>query len=144
MTRLKQNTPVSDIMTKDVTTITTQTSLSQVGKIFSENTFHHLPVVSGRTLQGVISFVDLMRVSFEDSFGVTEKQAVYDVLDHTLDVETVMTKDPMTIHEKDSIKVAAKALSEGQFHALPVVNDDHELVGIVTSADLIKYLVELY
>lgn len=144
MTRLKQNVPVTEIMTKDVASITTQTPLSQVGKMFSESNFHHLPVLSGRELTGIISFVDLMRVSFEDSFGVTEKQAVYDVLDHTLDVATVMTKDPVTVHEKHSIKEAAQKLSEGGFHALPVVNDDHELMGIVTSADLIKYLLELY
>lgn len=145
MTRLKQNVPVSEIMTKNPTTVTARTPLSEVGKLFGESSFHHLPVVEGEnTLVGIVSFVDLMRVSFEDSFGVTEKQAVYDVLDHTLDVPSIMAKDPTTIHEKDPIKDAARELSLGSFHALPVVNDEHQLVGIVTSADLIKYLLELY
>jgi CBS domain-containing protein len=88
--------------------------------------------------------MDLMRVSFEDSFGVSEKQAVYEVLDHTLNVEAVMTKNPVTILLNHSIKEAAEILSSHSFHSLPVVDDNHELQGIVTSADLIKYLLALY
>lgn len=144
MTRLKQNEPISNIMTKSVRTITLNTSLSEVGKIFSQSHYHHLPVVSGAQLLGIISFTDLMRVSFEDSFGVTEKQAVYDVLDYTLNVEAIMSKDPVTIRDDHSIKEAAEVLSSVPFHSLPVVNDEHELLGIVTSADLIKYLADLY
>jgi CBS domain-containing protein len=141
---IKQNEPITHIMTKHVITINTKTPLSDVAKIFSQNNFHHLPVVSGKELIGMLSYLDLMRVSFEDSFGVTDKQAVYDVLDHTLTVEAVMTKDPVVVREKDSIKRAAELLSSGDFHSLPVVNDEHELVGIVTSADMIKFLMSLY
>ena len=85
-----------------------------------------------------------MRVSFEDSFGVTEKQSVYEVLDHTLNVEAIMSKDPVTIWVDHTIKEAAEVLSSSPFHSLPVVNDEHELLGIVTSADLIRYLLSLY
>lgn len=141
---LKQNESIQNIMTRDVRTITLETSLSEVGKIFSSSTFHHLPVVEGKQLLGIVSFMDLMRVSFEDSFGVTERQAVYEVLDHTLNVEAIMSKDPATIWIDHSIKEAAEVLASAPFHSLPVVNDEHELQGIVTSADLIRYLISLY
>lgn len=144
MTRLKQNESIKHIMTTEVMTITLDTPLSKVGKIFSESPFHHLPVIAGKELVGIISLMDLMRVSFEDSFGVTEKQAVYDVLDHTLNVEAVMSKNPVTIQSDRSIKEAAQTLADSPFHALPVVNDQHELEGIVTSADVINYLLSLY
>ena len=61
-----------------------------------------------------------------------------------LDIAAIMTKDPLCIQEKGTIRDAAEKLSTGKFHALPVVNDDHELVGIVTSKDLIDYLIKLY
>ncbi len=143
MSRLKRES-VTHIMTKELQTINVQTPLSAVGKIFSESSFHHLPVVSGEELIGILSFVDLMRVSFADSFGVTEKQSVYEVLDRTLGVESVMTKDPVTITSSETIKDAAEKLAAGRFHALPVVNDARDLLGMVTSADLIKYLLAQY
>lgn len=83
-----------------------------------------------------------MRVSFEQSFGVTDSKAIYAVLDRTLDVNAIMTKDPLCIQETGTIKEAAEKLCTGHYHALPVVNSDHELIGIVTSKDLIHYLLE--
>lgn len=144
MSRLRKNESVTRIMTKELQTINTQTSLSEVGKIFSESKFHHLPVVSGSRLIGIVSFVDLMRVSFASSFGVTEKQPVYDILDRTLSVEALMTKEPTTLNSTQNIKDAAEVLANGEFHALPIVDDEGDLLGMVTSADLLKYLLEQY
>lgn len=133
---------ISQIMTKNPKTIHLTTSISEVGKIFNEGKFHHLPVVDRKVLIGILSYFDLIRVSFENSFGVTDKQAVYEVLDHTLDVSAIMTKDPLCIQETGTIHEAAEKLSTGHFHSLPVVNEDHELVGIVTTKDLIAYLIK--
>lgn len=143
MSRLKRES-VTHIMTKELQTINTSTPLSDVGKIFAESRFHHLPVVSGDKLVGIVSFVDLMRVNFADSFGVAEDQSVYEVLDRTLDVPSIMTKDPVTIESSQTIKDAAEKLGEGSFHALPVVEGDSVLLGMVTSADLITYLLDQY
>lgn len=144
MIHAKHREVVAHIMTANPKTIHLKTPISEVGKIFSEGKFHHLPVVDGKELIGIVSYFDLIRVSFEGSFGVTDTQAVYSVLDHMLDIEAIMTKDPLCIQEKGTIRDAAEKLSTGKFHALPVVNDDHELVGIVTSKDLIDYLIKLY
>ncbi len=100
--------------------------------------------MDGKELIGVVSYFDLIRVSFENSFGVTDKMAVYVALDQTLDIASIMTKDPLCIQEKSTIREAAEKLSTGIFHSLPVVNEYHEIVGIITSKDLIDYLVKLY
>jgi CBS domain-containing protein len=131
-------------MTANPKTIHLKTPISEVGKIFSEGKFHHLPVLDGKELVGIVSYFDLIRVSFEQSFGVTDKKAVYAVLDHTLDIASIMTKDPLCIQAKSTIREAAEKLATGKFHSLPVVNEDHELIGIVTSKDLIDYLIKLY
>lgn len=144
MIHVKHHELVTHIMTTNPKTIHLKTPISEVGKIFSEGKFHHLPVVNGKELIGIISYFDLIRVSFEGSFGVDDKKAVYEVLDHTLDVAAIMTKDPLCIQEKSTIREAAEKLSTGIFHSLPVVNVDHELVGIITSKDLIDYLLKLY
>jgi CBS domain-containing protein len=144
MVHAKHHELISHIMTKNPTTIHLGTPISKVGEIFGEGKFHHLPVVDGNELIGMVSYFDLIRVSFEQSFGVTDKRAVYAVLDHTLDVNAIMTKTPETILSTATIRDAAERLATGDFHSLPVVNDDHELLGIVTSKDLISYLLSLY
>lgn len=144
MIHAKHHELVTRIMTTNPKAIHLKTPISEIGKIFSEEKFHHLPVVNGKELIGIVSDFDLIRVSFEGSFGVTDKNAVYSVLDHMLDISAIMTRDPLCISEKATIRDAAEKLSTGDFHALPVVNDDHELVGIVTSKDLIDYLMKLY
>ena len=144
MIHARHQEAVTHLMTKNPQTIHLKTPISEVGKIFSEGKIHHLPVVDGKELIGMVSYFDLIRVSFEQSFGVTDKSAVYAVLDRTLDIEAIMTKDPVCIRAKGTIREAAEKLSTGRFHALPVVNEDHELVGIITSKDLIDYLLKLY
>ena len=144
MIHAKHSETVSHIMTKNPKTIHLKTPISEVGRIFSEGKFHHLPVVDGKELIGMVSYFDLIRVSFEQSFGVTDKGAVYSVLDHLLDVSAIMTEDPLSIQENGTIREAAEKLSKGKFHSLPVINGDHEIVGIITSKDLIDYLIKLY
>ena len=144
MSRLRKHESVTRIMTKELQTINLNTSLSEVGKIFAESRFHHLPVVSGSRLIGIVSFVDLMRVSFADSFGVKQNQAVYEVLDRTLSVEAIMTKEPTTLTEKQNIQDAATLLSNSSFHALPIVDVENNLLGMVTTADLLSYFVSQY
>jgi CBS domain-containing membrane protein len=142
MPRPKPDESVTKVMTASPITINLQTSIEQIGKIFTEGKIHHLPVIDGKELIGIVSYFDLMRVSFEQSFGVVDKDAVYTVLDHTLNVESIMTKDPDCIQSTGTIMEAAERLSKGNYHALPVVNIDHELVGIVTSKDLINFLLK--
>lgn len=143
MSRLKHNESIRHIMTTTLQTINVTTPLSTVGKIFSESSFHHLPVVSGTKFIGVLSYLDLMRVSFPNAVGVDANQPVYEVLDHTTSVEAVMTKDVTTLSSDRTIRDAAEILAGGKFHSLPIV-DDGELVGMVTSGDLLKYLLDQY
>lgn len=144
MIHAKHHEPVTHIMTANPKTIHLKTPISEVGQIFGEGKFHHLPVVDGRELIGMVSYFDLIRVSFEQSFGVTDTQAVYAALDHTLDIEAIMTKDPECLQSTGTIRDAAERLSTGMFHSLPIVNQNHELVGIITTKDLIDYLLKLY
>jgi acetoin utilization protein AcuB len=54
----------------------------------------------------------------------------------------MMSTGVVTAHPLDTIEHAAKVIYENRFNCLPVVADD-ELVGIITSSDLVRTLVEL-
>jgi len=116
--------------------------ISKVRKIMNETGVHHVPVVSGEELVGIISWSDILRLSFSGAFN-TDERAVDAALDHSMTLEQVMATEPVTIAETGKIREAAEILSRGDFHALPVVSGK-KLVGMVTSTDLIKYLHEQF
>ena len=55
-------------------------------------------------------------------------------------IQQVMAKNLFMVAPNSTIKEVAELLSKKEFHALPVV-EDNELVGIVTTTDLINYLI---
>ena len=54
-----------------------------------------------------------------------------------------MVKKPIMVTSTISIKSVVEILSENEFHALPVV-DNEILVGIVTTTDILRYLLKQY
>ena len=58
-------------------------------------------------------------------------------------IDQVMAKNLITITPETTIRETAEILSKNEFHALPVC-DGETLVGIVTTTDLLKYLLEQY
>ena len=55
-----------------------------------------------------------------------------------------MSKNIVTIKPTTSIREAAEMLAEGDFHSLPIVDKEGNLQGLVTSTDLIRYLLKQY
>lgn len=139
---MKRNEPIRSIMSTDVTSVNVTQKLSEVRRLLSEQGIHHLPVVSGKKLVGLISATDMIKLSFS-AYGADER-AVDAVLDHEFSIEKVMTKELTTLGAGRTVREAAQILSDGNFHSVPIVGDDDELVGIVTSTDIIRYLVDQY
>ena len=139
---MRKNDPVSHIMTKDVTTLDVSDPLSKARKLFESAAIHHLPVVSGDELVGILSWTDLMRVSFGE-FGNQDSRSLDAVLDHTYKLSDVMQSALVTMQIGSTVRDAAQVLSTSNFHSLPIV-DGKKLVGLVTSTDLIRFLVEQY
>ena len=139
---MRKNEPVKKLMSTSLIIIHHGEPISRVRKIMLENGIHHLPVVSGDELHGVISWSDILRVSFGDAFGADDR-AVDTTLDHVMTLEQVMSTEPITISPQTTVHEAAEILCKGQFHCLPVI-EDNRLVGMVTTSDLLRYLAELY
>ena len=70
---MKHRVPVSQIMTKDVVKLTTKNTLFDAEKLFKEHNIRHLPVVSGNQLIGILSYSDLLRISFSELSDNEEK-----------------------------------------------------------------------
>jgi CBS domain-containing protein len=140
--RMKRNEPIETIMSPDVITVNVTQKLSEVRRLMSEQGIHHVPVVSGRKLVGMLSATDMVRLSYS-AYGVDER-TVDAMLDHEFSIEKVMQTDLLTIKTSEPIREAARILRTGQLHSLPVVDEANDLAGIVTSTDLIRYLYDQY
>ena len=110
--------------------------------LFKHNHIRHIPVVSDYSVVGMLSYTDLLRLSFGDVTNDSDDST--DVLVYNMfTIDQVMKKQIITVSSSNSIKDVAKILAVEEFHALPVV-DRNKLVGIVTTTDLIKYLLQQF
>ena len=139
---MKKGTPISSIMTKDVITLNHTDDLTTAEGLFKSKKIRHIPVVSGSAIIGILSYTDLLRISFADSTGMDE-DSVDTVVYKMFTIEQVMAKNPVSVSSSTTIKEVAEILAKKEFHALPVV-DNNELVGIVTTTDLINYLIQQF
>jgi CBS domain-containing membrane protein len=136
---MKKRTPISKIMTTNVVTLNIADSLETAEKIFKEHKIRHIPVVKNKEVIGMLSYSDLLRISYAD---VSEdEQRVETFMYDMFTMKQVMAKNLYLVPPYVSVKEVAELLSKKEFHALPVV-EDNELVGIVTTTDLINFLVE--
>lgn len=139
---MKQRIPVSTIMTKNVVKINVTDELTKAESLFKKFHIRHIPVVNGNTILGMLSYTDLLRISFADA--VFEDEMEVDVTVYNMfSVEQVMARNLVTVSPGTTIKEVAEILAKREFHALPVCEGDL-LVGIVTTTDLIKYLIDQY
>ena len=138
---MRRNERITTIMTAQPTTAQVGQPLSEVSRMMHEGGFHHLPVLEGTQLVGIVTSTDLLRVSYE--YG-TDSRQTDTVLDHTVALRDLMQAEPTTIAEASTVREAITVLAEGAFHSLPVVDGEGGLVGIVTTTDVLRYMLEQY
>lgn len=134
------NNPVSEIMSTKLMTVIPTDPLTKVKEIFETYNIHHVPVVRYKELVGMVSKTDFYKLIHGFRLRVTgqEENETADILGtHT--VEQLMTKGVVRLNQNDKMGVAAELFLTNYFHAVPIVNDENELVGIVTTYDIIKY-----
>ena len=135
------NTPLSEIMTKDLITVGPDDTLEIVDYIFNHNSFRHLPVVDkeGKIL-GIISKSDynLLCNGMTLFRKETEHQNNLRFL-RTLLAKEVMSKNLATLRPDVKVSVAAGMFKENLFHAIPITTADKVLVGLISTIDLINY-----
>lgn len=139
---MRKNEPIKHVMSNNVHTVQQGQAVSEVYELMHSNHIHHVPVLNGEKLVGIVSSTDLMKLSM----GVQgyEANQMWSFLDSQFLVVDLMTADPHTLHETDVVRDAAEMLSKGNYHCLPVTDEEQHLVGMVTTTDLIQYLCAQY
>jgi CBS domain-containing protein len=134
---MKHDAPVAEVMTPHPRCARTDQKLSDVRAALADSRVHHLPIVDGQRLVGIISITDLLEYGFRPR---DTHQNLDEYLDAHFSIEQLMQSDVVTLPNNSTVHDAAKVLTTGKLHAVPVVDDAGNLVGIVTSTDLVSYL----
>jgi len=124
---------IDRIMTPDPVVIGHGESVVDARKLFALKKIHHLPVVEEGKLVGMLSSSDLHKLHLLQDHAAPALSTT---------VGQIMHKRPVVIDISANLRDAAEILYGSGFHALPVVQGDREIVGIVTSSDLIDALLK--
>jgi acetoin utilization protein AcuB len=121
------NEPISKIMTTNLITASPDVTLDKIKDIFLSRKIHHLPITKNGQIVGFITTSDLLWLNrpFDEYPKIKAK--------------SIMTTKIAKLAPHDKIGAAADIFLRNWFHALPIVDDDNKLVGLVTSFDIIKY-----
>lgn len=134
--------PVSTIMTHSVICLKKEDNLEDAKYLFKIHHIRHIPIVSGKSIIGMLSKTDLQRKGlwYDDE---VDNDSVSKLVRTNTTIEEVMTKKLTCVSSSTSVKKVAEILAKEEFHALPIV-DNNILIGIVTTTDLIKFLLKQF
>jgi CBS domain-containing protein len=138
---MKQRELVSKIMTTHVYVVQENAPLRDAVTMIDNNNIRHLPVLKGHEVCGIISSTDVNQLMFGSLFE--NQKGTNEAIFEMLTIPQIMTASPQTVSPHDTIKDVAEILANADFHALPVV-ENGELKGIITSTDIIKYMLAQY
>ena len=135
------STPIKQIMKNDVVSLDVNQTILDAIQILSQGRFHHVPVVEDKRLVGILSTVDLFKL---DSDSLTSNDDRHPALHASrARIGDIMIKDIASLSERATVGDAAELLSSGEYHALPVMAGTGELIGIVTTTDLIAHMLDI-
>ncbi|MDR0302677.1 MAG: CBS domain-containing protein [Treponema sp.] len=118
---------VKDVMTTAVLTGSKNQTLRHIQALLRENKVAGIPIVEGKHLVGI--------VSTEDIINALEKGYI------DSPVEERMIRNVISLQDDMPLTFAISYLNKYRYGRFPVLNKDHELVGILTSTDVIRSLL---
>jgi acetoin utilization protein AcuB len=133
--------PVQDWMSKDLITIDEDTSIMKASKVMKQNDIQHLPVLKKGRLVGIISDRDLKDAT-PSKATTLDIHEMYYLLDKIV-VKSLMAKKLFTIAPDETVEKAAAVMLKHHVSALPVVDADRALAGIITKGDIFRAFVSV-
>ena len=135
----KEEATVRSLMVHRVEAVFPDDALGDAAARMVARGIRHLPVVDGTMrVRGILSERDVRAATGRSLLEAGEAERARYV--QRLKVEDVMTPEPRTISEDAPLGDAVRALVDDRFGALPVVDEEDRLRGILSYVDLLRYL----
>lgn len=121
-------------MTRNVVCIGADDLLNDAYEIMTEWEVRHLPVLRGNILVGILSDRDVILHAEKNPDGGIRVPGI--------PVSDAMTENPITCGPSTDVAQLAATMIEHKIDSVPVVDDGSVLVGLVTSSDLLRLLID--
>lgn len=125
-------TPISELQLRDPILISPTATVADAVKSMNDNHTGCVLVGNDGKLSGIFTERDVLTKDF------------FRVDSHTVEVGTVMTKNPETLEADNSIAFAINKMSVGGYRHIPIVEEDGTPVGVLSVRDVVDFLVELF
>ncbi|MDF1698416.1 MAG: CBS domain-containing protein [Saprospiraceae bacterium] len=130
------NIPIDSIISRNLKTLHPKDKLVRAKEIFNEFDIHHIPIHVMGDVRGILSLGDIL---FLEGFtNNTFDEFLKNKKLQLTTVDEVMTSRPFCADVDDLVSEVLETMIENRVNALPVKEND-ELVGIITTFDILKY-----
>jgi acetoin utilization protein AcuB len=126
---------VCEIMTRQPTTISPETTLPEAMRLMKKHGFRRLPVLKNKQLLGIVTDRDLKEAMPSDATSLSIWELNY--LLSKLEVKELMSHPAITVTEDTPVPEAARLMLEQKIGGLPVIKDG-SVTGMITVTDVLK------
>ena len=144
-----------DIMSREVITVTEESTVQELARILSTNQISGVPVLNDKdSLVGVVTESDLIfqnkKVHIPTVITILDSVFYLENPDKMGEemkkmagskVKDILTRSPVTVTEETTLDEIATIMAEKNVHTLPVMNKDI-LVGVIGKKDIIRTLID--
>lgn len=129
---------VGQYMTRQVKTVTRQTTLQELEALFAKHDFNAFPVMEGQTMVGLVTKFDFLK-----AFAFTTRQLLphYDEL-MSKTVDEVMTEAVVHVEPAAPLTRTLQLMINLKARSFPVLAPDGHLVGVIAREDIMRALKE--
>jgi CBS domain-containing protein len=127
---------VADYMTRNVTTVTRELSVRELNEMFERDDFNTYPVEEDTQIVGLVTKFDVLKC-----FAFTPSQMVprYDDLMKRT-VADIMIPAFIYVAADTRLTRVLQLMVEHRIRSIPVIDNEHRLVGIITRRDVLRAL----
>ncbi len=115
---------ICQVMTSQVKSVPPNISISNVLEILRLGRISGVPVIADGALRGILSIEDIVRAMEKNELGAP--------------VSAYMSREVVSVNGYDPVVKALETFSEYRLGRLPVVDEHHQLVGIITKGDITR------
>lgn len=136
------NLKIADLMNKGVFYVSVNDTIKKADEIMRDEKIKHLPVVEGSKYVGLITERNIMEYTLRHLYDAEDNMgdAAYNQI---LDFERIITRQQQVIYPEDSVAKAIKLMAKYRLDCLPVVDWQMNLLGIITTTDIMLFVHKL-
>jgi acetoin utilization protein AcuB len=117
-----------DVMSHPVRKESVDTPLDDIRDLMKKHNIRHIPIIENKKFVGLVSDRDLLKLDMSGTFAF-------------LTAKDIMTTVVVVAHENTPLAHVARVLLEEKISAIPIIDDNHHLTGIVSRSDILKAVI---